>query len=140
MLVAPRSPHDQVKKRLQQSATLRTSQSAAADGTSGGTYRCVPPAAVANRLRSSTGACHSPGAALLSDADLGTLDRERLVVVDGAVPDVVLSAASREFDFLLDTGLLQSDAEDLCEPIRSQSSPDPLAALDGLLSIAPECP
>ena len=38
------------KKRLQQSLTLRVGEEADADGTTGGSYRCVPPSAVRNAL------------------------------------------------------------------------------------------
>ena len=101
----------QVKKRLQQSATLRRTDAgdAGADGSTGGTYRCVPPAALANA---------AGPAPLLSPAQLRTLEEARLVVADDVVPAAAVAGAADEFAFLVRHGLLQADPEDLCNPLQ----------------------
>ena len=118
-----------VKKRLQQRTTMR--QASVADGTSGGNYKCVPPAVVANPA--------GGGAPLLSAAQLRDLDLERIVVADGVVPDDVLAAASREFAFLVGSGLLRSDVDDLCNPLQ-RSLDVPIHDASIARHLARDCP
>ena len=53
---------------------------------------------------------------LLGPADLATLQRERLVVTDGALDGAVVLAAARELEAMQKRGLLWADQHDLCAP------------------------
>ena len=67
-------PISQVKKKLQSGATLR--KSSRGGGLGGGSYRCVSPAELV-----------TPGLpSLLQPAHLEELQRERICVVDDALP------------------------------------------------------
>lgn len=58
-----------------------------------------------------------PGApTLLGEAELDTLRKERLVVVDHALDDTTIRAAARELEALKRQGVLWTDASDLCAP------------------------
>jgi hypothetical protein len=87
----------QVKKQLQRatSATGRSSeQSGAGDGTTGGSYRCVPPSAIAQRSL--------PGIRL-TDAHMAALVRDRFVVVDDVLPEIVVTRARGDVHEMLHT-------------------------------------
>ena len=60
---------------------------------------------------------HTPGVpTLLGPAALETLERERLVVVDDALPAATIAAAVMEAKEMADEGDLWADREDLCAP------------------------
>ena len=95
------------KKRLQQEVTMRRGEGD--DGTTGGSYRCVPPQALVNRL------ANPP---LMNAAAIETLQSDRLVVVDGAFDAQVISGAAKEMRYLVDQGALIGDPDDVCNPLQ----------------------
>ena len=78
------------------------------DGLSGGTYYCVSPDIV-----------QTPDAiSLLSQSDAAALKRDRLLVVDGRIPQKTLDGALEEFRAMLGKGTLSSDPDDMCAPMQ----------------------
>ena len=102
-----------VKKRLQQNQTLRQASSADADGTTGGTYRCVAPRVVANALGARP---------LLNAASLRSLATDRMVVADGVLDADWIAGAGKEMSDLyrggIGGGILQTDTDDVCNPLQ----------------------
>lgn len=123
-----------MKKALQQRSTLLQANAAARSGTSGGTYRCVSPAALAAPPE-----LLGDSRPLLSTEELATLDAARLVVADGVVPPELIRGAVDEFRFLLGHGMLQSDGDDVCNPLQ-RSMDVPLWSGRLMALLARDCP
>ena len=113
----------QTKKHLQRGASraVSTQPNGSAAATTGGSYHCLPVAQIA-RL-----AHFSPSRPVISltSAHLECLERERLVVIDGALPASLIAKARDDVHHMCyERKVLRSDPDDLCNPLqRSMSLP-----------------
>lgn len=80
--------------------------------TTGGRYRCVPP----DRLPVASISAPAHRMPVLHEAALDQLRRERIVVIDEALPADVIAAAAAEVEGMAARGILQTDPDHNCNP------------------------
>lgn len=99
----------QCKKRMEHGIAQETRLG---PGVTGGRYHCVPPArAVTPGLASLLGTDQ-----LTIDANIETLRRERLVVIDSVLPGTTLAAAQVEAERMEASGRMRGEHKSPCNP------------------------